>query len=101
MLTALGSSLLGKRISLSLHQFKLYFKMDPHLVQIVLSKVLKEFPCSAKHLLWTLYYLKTKNTNDNEIAAVLGVHRNTMRLHVIETLRKLLQVLPEVIHKIY
>ncbi len=96
MLNALGSSILNRRRSLSQIQFKMFFKLEPDLVQILYSKIVQEFPCSANHLLWTLYFLKTKNTNDKEIAVVLGIDIDTLHRHVVSTLRILVRVLPQV-----
>jgi hypothetical protein len=79
-----------------LYSFKEIFKLEPTVVDVVFETILKNYRCLAKHLLWSLYYLKTKNSNEAEIAVFLRTNRKTLRIHVIETLTKLVSSLPNV-----
>ncbi len=93
---SIGSAILRKKKELQHYEFKKYFKLSAPLVEIVFNEIRKRFNCQAKHLLWTLHYLKTTSTNEAEIAALLGVNVDTMRIHVERTLRMLIIFLPNV-----
>jgi hypothetical protein len=96
MLLSISAAVVGKKKELSPYQFKIYFKLDVKLVEILFKRVRTIFPCSIEHLLWTLYYLKTRNPNDMEISSIFRIDQDTLHFHVTRTLRKLLHVLPEV-----
>ncbi len=93
---SIGSAILQKKKALLPYEFTKYFNFSAPLVEIVFNQIRKRFNCQAKHLLWTLNYLKTASTNEAEIAALLGANVDTMRLHVERTLRMLIIVLPNV-----
>ena len=87
----------SKASTISITTFKSFFKLTPRLVDVVWKKLISTTEhCQQKHLLWTLYYLKTQNSNDTEIAAVLSTNRETLMLKVESTVRQLFQALPEV-----
>lgn len=98
----LGSSVLSHYASkssiISITSFKSFFKLTPRLTDVVWKKLNSTCDdCQQKHLLWTLYYLKTQNSNDSEIAAVLSTNRVTLMLKVEQTVKQLAQALPEVL----
>jgi hypothetical protein len=93
---SLGSVILSKDKEISLTVFRMFFKLPVFLVDVVFKKILTKYVCQPIHLLWTLHYLKSKNPIDFEIAKLLGTNLTTLRLHVYNTIHKMLQTLPEV-----
>lgn len=92
-----ASYVLRLRRTCTLAQFKASFKLPANLVEFLFRKMIAQgFPVRPKHLLWTLYYLKTENIGENNIAVSLGTNRNTLRLYVELTLNRLDDVLPDV-----
>jgi hypothetical protein len=82
---------------LSVTEFKVYFKLIPELVEYAYAKLIESYSdVREEHLLWTLHFLKSGPTNETVMANVLGTNRNTMMLHVQETVEKLFNALPEV-----
>ncbi len=92
----LGSTILRRKRLISLEKFQEHFKLPVPLVRVVYEKILTQYVRNARHLLWTLHYLFTTNTKDNEVASLLGTNKKTLRFHVRRTLIKLLNVLPQV-----
>jgi hypothetical protein len=91
-----GGVVLSKGKDVSLTVFRMFFKLPVFLVDVVFKKILTKFTCQPIHLLWTLHYLKSKNPIDFEIAKLLGTNVQTLRVHVYDTIHKMLQTLPEV-----
>ena len=95
--TTVLSHYINKSIFISISTFKTFFKLTPRLVEIVWKKLISTYDdCEPKHLLWTFYYLKTKSSNDSEIAAVLSTNRETLVSKVEKTVNQLYTVLPPV-----
>jgi hypothetical protein len=92
----IGASVLGKNRTLTQRTFKLFFKLPSFLASFVFIRLSQYFSCEPHHFLWTLHYLKTRNSSDDEIAKVLSTTRETLLLHVWDTLEKLNVALPEV-----
>ncbi len=93
----LGSNVLRKKTVLSSRSFKRFFKLSNNLVNAIYTKIITSgYFCKRIHLLWTLYYLRTTNTYDNEISTTLGIAPNTMKIQVIKVLRLILRSLPQV-----
>lgn len=91
----LGAIVVRKK--LSQQGFTDIFKYSAALVDYLFQIVAKRFPfIRCKHLLWALYYLKTRNTNEREIAALLNTNTKTLRIHVVEVLSYMEASLPEV-----
>ncbi len=94
---SLGAVLLNKARPLNQTTFKEFFKLSVPVADYVFRKILRSFRCVPTHFLCTLHYLKSRNPIDEEIAAVLGIHQDTLRNYVHDTLRKLINVLPQVL----
>jgi hypothetical protein len=91
-------TILRKNRNISMSEFKVHFKLSVPLVEYVWQLYHKYFPfCKAKHLLWSLHFLKTTDTNVIEIANFLGTNSQTLMLHVNNTLQRLLEILPKVL----
>jgi len=98
----LGSVVLSKKKPICNRNFKRFFKLSDRLVNLVYNKILSRgFHCEKAHLLWTLYYLRTINTNDDEIAATMSTSTKNMKIHVKNTLQILMKALPDVFLIIY
>ncbi len=93
---SLGAVVVNKKNKLAEREFKAFFKLNFCVVDYVWKKLRSSFFCSPVHFLWTLFFLKSKNPNDKINAATMQTDKKTFRIHVISTLRKLLQALPEV-----
>lgn len=86
-----------KPACLSVQEFKVYFKLIPELAEYVYVKLADFFDdVREEHFLWTLHFLKSGPTNETVMANLLGTNRNTMMLHIEETVEKLFQALPDV-----
>ncbi len=93
---SLASVILKKKSNILSYEFKRQFKIDAPLVEIIFKKLEENYSVNAKHLLWTLHYLKTSCSNESETATFLGTNVVTMRLYVDKTLRMLIASLPKV-----
>lgn len=99
---SLATSILKKSHLISPNVFKTFFKLSPRLTEVVWKRLFRSKLriCSLvkpQHLLWTLHFLKSQNPLHEEIAAVLGICKKTMILHVTRTLRALRKTCPKVI----
>jgi hypothetical protein len=93
---AIGSTVLKHEKKLSPSQFRYHFKLQICLLEYLWKRLTSHFQCDPKHLLWTLHFLKSKDPNEQGIASILNTDKKTLRLHVVETLEKLLKALPKV-----
>jgi hypothetical protein len=80
--------------------FKSFFKLNFSMVEFLWVRIAnglsKDRSLSPIHLLWTLYFLKTRNPRFDEISVTLGTNTNTLKIHVETTLQLLLSLLPSV-----
>lgn len=90
-----GAAVLKKK-RLSVLTFRRFFKLPPKLVEKVFNLIQSHYSCQPKHLLWTLFYLKSSDSDDNYIALSLRCDIQTLRKHVYETLDRLIEILPKV-----
>jgi len=93
---ALGSFLLHKEHLISEAIFKVNFKFSLKVTSLVWTDI-AECPVTPVDFLWTLYYLKSRNPNETQIALSLGTNPQTLRSHVVNTLNCLNDALPEFI----
>lgn len=95
----LGAIVLKKKSTLSIRTFKTFFKLRPFLVEKVFNKLRRSNGAgvSAKHLLWTLFYLKTRTPDETSIAQSLSIDKGTMVDRVFDTLAKIRKLLPKVV----
>jgi hypothetical protein len=78
-------------------KFVTSFKLPPNLVNFLFRQLQRQYQNACpKHLLWTLYYLKTENVGEENIAISLGTNRATLRHYVELTLHRLDAILPDV-----
>jgi len=92
----LGSLTLQKNKIVTEKEFRRNFKLNSSLVNQVYKKVLSGgATVKPKYLLWTLFFLNSKNSNDDQISSLLGTTRKTMMVHIKEVLEKLIKVLPK------
>jgi hypothetical protein len=89
-------AMLNKK-SLSSDEFKKIFKLTCQNVDYIWKKLSLYFP-DAKHefLLYTLHFLKTKNSNMREVARLLCTTEKNLLHHVQVTLNQLNEILPQV-----
>lgn len=95
----LGSMVLSKRRVISEAAFKLNFKLNTKLTEIIwrrLNATGGNQNLNPKHLLWTLYLLKTSNPNHQQVAMALHTSYKTMKKHCCKTIKLLDQSLPNV-----
>lgn len=86
-----------RRKPLPISLFKKSFKLSPILVGKIFQLLRVRFAFTRpKHLLWTLFYLKTSTVGEELIALNLGTNKKTLRQYLIQTLRCLDIVLPDV-----
>jgi hypothetical protein len=74
------------------------FKLPPAAVEKLFRR-LRLNPNTApspKHLLWTLYYLKTTMTGEDAIAIALRTNKKTLRERVTDCMNCIIESLPEV-----
>jgi hypothetical protein len=94
---SIGSLVLKKR-SLCRASFKQHFKLDPCLVEIVFNRLRKKYTSlSPNHLLWTLYFLKSKDPDTFKIASTLSTTPKTLDKYVEQYLKKILAISPKVV----
>jgi hypothetical protein len=91
----LGAIVFQKKKIMSKSEFKKKFKLNYKLVNEIFKKV-AAFNISRKHLLWTLYYLKTFTESEEDIALALRIDLRTMQSNVMKTLKCLQVALPRV-----
>jgi hypothetical protein len=71
---SLGAVVLRKKRSLSIREFKVYFRLEPFLVEKVYQRLVsKRANIVPQHLLWTLHFLKSPNPLHEHIAGQLGM----------------------------
>jgi hypothetical protein len=93
----IGSTILRKGRINNEKEFKSFFKLSISMIDFVWKKLKSSnFANSPKYLLYTLYFLKTTNSRDFEIAQTLGIHVQTLKLHVTRTMEQLITILPGV-----
>jgi len=91
----IGRVTLGKK-KLTIFAFKQMFKLPPNLVQGLFALIRNSFPfVRPKHLLWTLFYLKTTAVGEDVIAITLLTNKKTLQQYVLETLTCLDRSLPD------
>jgi len=90
-----GTIVLRRKQTISINTFKTFFKLLPSQVQLVFRKLNMYFRCQSIHLLWTLYFLKSRTPSDQVISQELGTNITTMRKYVFKTLKYLRRVLPK------
>lgn len=93
---SLGSVVLGKTKLLTEREFKFFFKLNFFLTQYLWERLASYYKCNPIHLLWVLFYLKSRDPSEGSIASKLGKDRKVIKRNVILTLIKLKKVLPEV-----
>lgn len=83
---------------LSPSQFKSIFKLTPQLTNVVWNLIIQTNGnvIKAKHLLWTLHFLKSADPDHNRIATLLNTNYRTMMAHVQVVLTYLNNTLPDV-----
>jgi sugar diacid utilization regulator len=88
---------LKRKKPMSQSDFRSCFKLSVPLVEYI-WRTLKDFQPELKphYLLWTLYFLKTTNTNFKEIATSLGIHQKTLRNRILFILKLINNLLPNV-----
>ena len=89
----LGAIVFEKKKIMTQKEFKKKFKLSSKLVNEIFKK-LEPYKISRKHLLWTLYYLKTFTESEEEIALALRIDLRTMQSNVMKTLKCLQLALP-------
>lgn len=72
---SIGAVVLRKKRSLSRKVFMSFFRLSPALVEKVYQRVkwVTETKLQRKHLLWTLFFLKSADPLVEHIAATLGI----------------------------
>jgi len=91
----IGSSVLLKNSRLSSSDFRHHFKLPPCLVEYVWRRLLSQYDCEPKHLLWTFHFLKSRNPDGKGIASLLHADIRALKRQVVRTLRILIKILPE------
>src|SRR6185312_12616112 len=92
-----GTIVLRKKKMISVAVFRRFFKLHPRLCDKVYLRLRTfGFVTEEAHLLWCLFYLKSRDPMDGSIAQSLGIDKDTMRKHVFEVLRNLRCVMPKV-----
>lgn len=82
---------------ISMAVFRRFFKLHPRLCEKVYSRLTEfNYVHEQRHLLWALFYLKSRDPIDASIAQNLGVSTDTMRKHVFEVLGHMRRVMPNV-----
>lgn len=91
-----GTIVLRKKKTISVTTFRRFFKLHPRLCEKVFLRLTKRYAHQEQHLLWCLFYLKSRDPLDSSIAQSLGIDQGTMRKHVYLVLEELRLVMPKV-----
>jgi hypothetical protein len=93
---SIGASLLRKSKPLVQSSFKSYFKLDTYLVEVLYRRILKRFVVDERDLLWTLFFLKSRDPDHMKIALALKTDRTGLHRVVKSVMNKILAVSPKV-----